>query len=254
MHCGTGKEVAKRRITDGTSEKELMKAMSTFLNKTGAGDYNLPVLTGENIIVSNKKNQPNWSLKDRTKLSWFAGRDVDFRGCYSPPATVYSPKADRDYQKTHYSVGKNIRFHKPSSVNKLHYQIPHQYKEMSDGLDPKTGPKNYNTNKVAVGYGQKHDFTNQRELFNVPGPVYDNHNKNSISYISANKHKTLSGFYNKYDKWQHTCYGGMDHDFYGREGKGPGAYLKTDFVATSPTKIAAKFSVPRNDRGLLVPR
>jgi len=153
MNYGTGKEVAKRRITDGTSEKELMKAMSTFLNKTGAGDYNLPVLTGENIVVSNKKNQPNWSLKDRTKLSWFAGRDVDFRGCYSPPATVYSPKADRDYQKTHYSVGKNIRFHKPSSVNKLHYQIPHQYKEMADGLDPKTGPKNYNTNKVAVGYG-----------------------------------------------------------------------------------------------------
>jgi len=48
----TGKEIAKRRITDGTSEKELMKAMSTFLNKTGAGDYNLPVLTGENIVVS----------------------------------------------------------------------------------------------------------------------------------------------------------------------------------------------------------
>jgi len=120
MYSPTGKDIPNRRITDGTSEKELMKAMSTFLNKTGAGDYNLPVLTGENIIVSQKKNQPNWSLKDRTKLSWFAGRDVDFRGCYSPAATIYSPKADRDYQKTHYSVGKNMRFHKPSSVNKLH--------------------------------------------------------------------------------------------------------------------------------------
>lgn len=37
---------------------------------------------------------------------------------------------------------------------------------------------------------------------------------------------TKTGFYNKYDKWQKTCYTGMDHDFYGREGKGPGAYLK----------------------------
>ena len=46
----------------------------------------------------------------------------------------------------------------------------------------------------------------------------------------------------------------MDHDFYGREGKGPGAYLKTEFVPTSPVKIAAKFSVPRNDRGLLNPK
>ena len=45
-----------------------MKAMSTFLNRTGAGDYNLPVLTGEKISVAGKINQPNWSLKDRTKL------------------------------------------------------------------------------------------------------------------------------------------------------------------------------------------
>ena len=89
--------------------------MSTFLNKTGAGDYTLPVLTGENIILSGKKNQPNWSLKDRTKLSWFRGRDVDFAGSSSPPPTIYSPSADRDYKKTYYSVGKNIRFQKPSS-------------------------------------------------------------------------------------------------------------------------------------------
>jgi hypothetical protein len=44
--------VFKRRITDATSEKELMKAMSTFLNRTGAGDYNLPKLTGEKVISS----------------------------------------------------------------------------------------------------------------------------------------------------------------------------------------------------------
>ena len=44
--------IHKRRIVDGTSEKELMKAMSTFLNVTGAGDYNLQKLTGEKIIVS----------------------------------------------------------------------------------------------------------------------------------------------------------------------------------------------------------
>ncbi len=46
----------------------------------------------------------------------------------------------------------------------------------------------------------------------------------------------------------------MDHDFYGREGKGPGAYMPTRFVALSPTKIASKYSVPKNDRGLLKPK
>lgn len=103
--------IYKRRIVDGTSEKELMKAMSTFLNRTGAGDYNLPVLTGEKIIVSGKKNMPNWSLKDRTKLSWFPQRHVDFQGSSSPAATIYSPKADRPYPQKHYSVGKVKRFH-----------------------------------------------------------------------------------------------------------------------------------------------
>ena len=33
---------SNKRITDGTSEKELIKAMGTYLNKTGAADYNLP--------------------------------------------------------------------------------------------------------------------------------------------------------------------------------------------------------------------
>ena len=52
----------KRRVFDGTSEKELMKAMSTYLNKTGAGDYNLPRMIGESQPQSNKRNDPNWSF------------------------------------------------------------------------------------------------------------------------------------------------------------------------------------------------
>lgn len=42
----------KRRMWDGTSDRELMKAMSTFLNCTGAGDYNLPDLIGRNTLES----------------------------------------------------------------------------------------------------------------------------------------------------------------------------------------------------------
>jgi hypothetical protein len=41
---------AKRRVNDATSDKELYKAMTTYLNKTGAADYNLPKMTGERII------------------------------------------------------------------------------------------------------------------------------------------------------------------------------------------------------------
>ena len=83
---------ASRRITDGTSDKELYKAMSTYMNRAGAADYNLPKMTGERIVLSNKKNQPTWRLHARTKLSWFPGRDVEFKGSSSPPATSYSPE------------------------------------------------------------------------------------------------------------------------------------------------------------------
>jgi len=50
---------AYRRITDGTGNVELNKAASTYLNRTGAADYNLPKLTGEKIMQSNKKNSPS---------------------------------------------------------------------------------------------------------------------------------------------------------------------------------------------------
>lgn len=46
----TSMNEGKRRINDATSEKELIKAMSTYLNKTGAADYNLPKMTGEKIM------------------------------------------------------------------------------------------------------------------------------------------------------------------------------------------------------------
>ena len=61
----------------------------------------------------------------------------------------------------------------------------------------------------------------------------------------------MVGFYNKYDKWERTCYKGMEQHFYMRETKGPGAYIKQDFVHTSPTIKASEFSVPKTDRGLL---
>lgn len=43
----------------------------------------------------------------------------------------------------------------------------------------------------------------------------------------------------------------MEQHFYGRETKGPGAYLKLGFIHLSPTKKASQFSVPKCDRGLL---
>ena len=86
-----------KRMTDGTCERELLKAMSTYLSKPGAADYNLPKMTGEKIMLSNKRNMPTWNLHSKTKLTWFPGRDVEFAGSASPAANKYSPSADKPF-------------------------------------------------------------------------------------------------------------------------------------------------------------
>ena len=60
--AGESQRYSKMRITDGTSERELIKAMGTFLNRTGAADYNLPNMIGERLMDASKKNFPSWNL------------------------------------------------------------------------------------------------------------------------------------------------------------------------------------------------
>lgn len=51
-----------KRMTDGTSIHALEMAMSQYLNSTGAGDYDLPVLTGEKMVESKRRNVPTYSI------------------------------------------------------------------------------------------------------------------------------------------------------------------------------------------------
>jgi hypothetical protein len=88
-----------------------------------------------------------------------------------------------------------------------------------------------------MGFGQKSDFTAASQLREFPGAKYQAHEIASLAYQSRkNNPRTQHGFFNKYDKWDKTCYKGMEQAFYGREGQGPGAYLAQGFVVTSPTR------------------
>ena len=61
----------------------------------------------------------------------------------------------------------------------------------------------------------------------IPGAKYNSHEKNAMGYLSEkNNKKTAYGFFNNFDKYDKTCYKGMEQHFYMRETKGPGAYLK----------------------------
>jgi hypothetical protein len=47
-----------------------------------------------------------------------------------------------------------------------------------------------------------------------------------MSFISKKRNPSSDfGFFNKFDKYDNICYKGMEKHFYGRETKGPGAYL-----------------------------
>ena len=93
---------------------------------------------------------------------------------------------------------------------------------------------------MGIGYGGRSDFTNTKQLKQVPGAKYNQHEINSLSYQSIkNNPKTMHGFYNKFDAYEKTCHQGMEQHYYGRETKGPGAYLKQEFIYMSPTAKAS---------------
>ena len=119
----------------------------------------------------------------KTKLSWFPGRDVDFKGSSSPPATSYSPDSDRPFPSVKFSVGHSKRFVIPSSVEKVQKQVPHQYSTVEHGLLT-SNSRGYKFNQVAMGYGTKSDFTNQKQLSQIPAAKYNAHEINSLSYQS----------------------------------------------------------------------
>jgi hypothetical protein len=60
-----------------------------------------------------------------------------------------------------------------------------------------------------MGYGSKVDFTSSKELNQIPGAKYDNHEINSIDYLSKKKNpNTQYGFFNNFDKYEPICYKG----------------------------------------------
>ena len=78
--------------------------------------------------------------------------------------------------------------------------------------------RNEKIKQVAIGMGQKFDFTKNKEAESHPGPGKHNHHiKDSISYKSNKLPKQTNGFYHKYDKYEKICHKGMEQHFYLRE-------------------------------------
>lgn len=65
---------------------------------------------------------------------------------------------------------------------------------------------------------------------------------------------SLKGFYSPHSSYEKIIEKGMEKYYYGRESKGPGAYLNLDVpVNLTEFKKGEKFSIARSNRGLLSP-
>jgi hypothetical protein len=89
------------------------------------------------------------------------------------------------FKNLKYSVGTKKRFQIPNSTKVLAEQVPVQYQAQT--------PENrYRINKVAIGYGERSDFTGleKKRVAFSPGPIYNHHLRNSISYKSEHLKKS----------------------------------------------------------------
>jgi hypothetical protein len=82
----------QRKIWDGTSEREINKALSTYLNNTGPADYQLPNLVGNMSVISGTINNPQWTLRKKSKPGYFPHYKTELAGQSSPAASKYSPR------------------------------------------------------------------------------------------------------------------------------------------------------------------
>ena len=110
MQQSKGFRSTGKRIVDNTSEHEIMRAMSTYLNRVGPGQHNMPNLTGRNNTLSKMHNSPSFTFRAKVTQPFFKGREVDFVGRASPPATKYSHQKDAPYKTFKFSVKKAKRF------------------------------------------------------------------------------------------------------------------------------------------------
>ena len=117
---------------------------------------------------------------------------------------------------------------------------------------PSPDVNRYKINKVAIGYGKRSDFTEleKKKELKSPGPIYNQHLRNSISYKSEHLRKSQVSFFNKYDKYEKIIYKGMEKANYLKESPGVGTYMGQDIVTHSRIGESAKYNFAKKDRGL----
>lgn len=212
LNRNTSNHSLKMKIFTGTTEQEHEKALRTYMNEIGPGQYSLPPLTGRHSIESKRRNIPYISFGSKTKAPWHEEFHSEFVGKSSPPSTRYSPmlgKTSNEQSCTRLGkIGSEKKFREPTSISKLRETLPIQYTDIyltdsiNNGFKDVLRRVNGKTKmeieslhqdlkrtyrQVSMGFGKRSDFTKVPQQEHDPGFVYDQERVHSIkSRVSKN--------------------------------------------------------------------
>lgn len=275
----TNRSVNNNKLFTGTTDQETDKALRTYMNEIGPGQYNLPSLTGRHSLESKRRNIPSISFGGKTKAPWHSEFHTDFVGQSSPASTRYSPQLGKTSGERSLSklgkMGSEKKFRIPSSIAKMKETLPVQYggayqvDSINNGfssilkrVNGKTMTQIESMNKdqrrtyrqVSMGFGTRSDFTKVPQQQHDPGFLYDQQNqvnsiKNKLSRNQQTKESsnTFGNSYNQYDK--SMVGSGLQH----WTGRGPACDLPNDGKDLALTKKKVRTIANSNrDRGLLI--
>ena len=201
-------------------KKDLKKALRTYLNTAGPGDYEMTSQFGSHSRIGQARNGPSHTLKTKTKLAYFPDYAKEFAGQASPKCSLYNP--NRSFvavSEPQYSVTKDQRFTTPSSVAILRKNLPVQYSKDD------TACLNKDTAKMtSQGYGKRYELKTEKKDETTPGPIYDDKSKTISSTLSCLIDKRYSTFGGKE---QQVYFKEQQKALYGKATPGPGKYKIT---------------------------
>ena len=68
------------------------KSIAPYTNPSGPGDYEIGSTIGsKSVLSSNMKKSPGYSFQQKTKLPFFPGFEIEYKGLNTPALSKYSP-------------------------------------------------------------------------------------------------------------------------------------------------------------------
>ena len=167
------KELKQKSLISGTTMENLMRALKTYQNNVGPGQYHQPSLTGRNTQISGIKNVPSFSIGSPLQIHVNPEtRNMIATKFKTPSPNQYDIPTDNLYfKKVMIAQIKEKKFFEPVNMPSIRARVPVQYSSIegipSEALVEKGlrlanyqgGSQAASYRRVGIGFGERVDFT-----------------------------------------------------------------------------------------------